>query len=112
MWPRLCPARPGRSGGGAWPGGCQAARGGILCRLSRYSLWAEDVIAEGDTVVQRLTSHGTHQGTFMEIPPTGKHLTVTATEIFRLVDGTIAEQWVEADYLGLMQQLGVIPPMR
>jgi predicted ester cyclase len=45
----------------------------------------------------------------MGIPPTGKHLTVTATEIFRLVDDKIAEQWVEADYLGLMQQLGVIP---
>jgi hypothetical protein len=36
---------------------------------------------------------------------------VTAIEIFRLVEGKIAEQWVEADYLGLMQQLGVIPPL-
>ena len=72
---------------------------------------AEDMIAEGDKVVQRLTSHGTHQGEFMGIPPTDKHVTVTAIEIFRLVDGKIAEQWVEADYLGLMQQLGVIPPM-
>jgi steroid delta-isomerase-like uncharacterized protein len=72
---------------------------------------AEDIIAEGDKVVQRLTSRGTHQGEFMGIPPTGKQLTVTAIEIFRLADGQIAEQWVEADYLGLLQQLGVVPPM-
>ena len=72
---------------------------------------AEDIIAEGDLVVQRLTSHGTHQGAFMGIPPTGKSLTVTAIEIFRIAGGKIVEQWVEADYLGLMQQLGVIPPM-
>ena len=70
---------------------------------------AQDIIAEGDKVVQRLTSRGTHRGEFMGIPPTGKQLDVTAIEIFRLVDGKIAEQWVEADYLGLMQQLGAIP---
>ena len=72
---------------------------------------AEDVIAEGDLVVQRLTTRGTHKGEFMGIPPAGKSLTVTVIEIFRITDGKIVEQWVEADYLGMMQQLGVIPPM-
>lgn len=71
----------------------------------------EGVIAEGDLVVQRLTSHGTHQGEFMGVPPTGKSITVTAIEIFRIATGKIAEQWVEADYLSLMQQLGIIPTM-
>ena len=74
-------------------------------------LTAQDEIAEGDKVVQRLTCTGTHKGVFMGIPPTGKQIAVTVIEIFRLVDGKIAEQWVEADYLGLMQQLGVIPPL-
>jgi predicted ester cyclase len=72
---------------------------------------AEDCIAKGDLVVQRLTSKGTHKGEFMGIPPTGKSLTVTAIEIFRIAEDKIVEQWVEADYLGLMQQLGVIPLM-
>jgi steroid delta-isomerase-like uncharacterized protein len=72
---------------------------------------AEETVAEGNLVVQRLTSRGTHQGEFMGIPPTGKALKVTAMEMFRIADGKIVEQWVEADFLGLMQQLGVIPPM-
>ncbi|MFN2154221.1 MAG: ester cyclase [Anaerolineae bacterium] len=91
--------------------GVKQLAGAFFAAFPDIHFTAEDVIAEGDTVVQRLTSHGTHQGPFMGIPPTGKHLTVTAVEIFRLVEGKIAEQWVEADYLGLMQQLGVIPPM-
>ena len=74
-------------------------------------LTAEDMIAEADKVVQRLTARGTHQGELMDIPPTGRQITVTAIEIFRLAEGKIAEQWVALDNLGLLQQLGVIPPM-
>ena len=69
----------------------------------------EDMIAEGDTVVARLTARGTHQGAFMGIPPTGKHVTVTAIDINRLVGGKSVEHWLEMDTLGMMQQLGVIP---
>ena len=74
-------------------------------------LTLEDMFAEGDKVVQRLTGRGTHQGELMGIPPIGKQVTVTMIEIFRLVEGKIAEQWVSLDNLGMLQQLGVIPPM-
>ena len=69
----------------------------------------EDMIAEGDTVVARLTARGTHQGAFMGIPPTGKHVTVTAIDISRMAGGKSVEHWIEMDTLGMMQQLGVIP---
>lgn len=72
---------------------------------------AEDMIAEGDEVIQRLVFTGTHRGEFMNMPPTGRQITVTVVEVFRLADGQIVEQWVEADNLGALQQLGVIPPM-
>jgi hypothetical protein len=49
-----------------------------------------------------------HKGEFQGIPPTGKELSVTGTDIYRIVDGKIVEPWVEADMLGLMQQLGVL----
>jgi steroid delta-isomerase-like uncharacterized protein/deazaflavin-dependent oxidoreductase (nitroreductase family) len=75
-------------------------------------LTTEDMIAEGDKVAIRNTWRGTHQGTFQGIPPTGKHVTFTGTDIFRLAGGKIAEQWADLDALGMMQQLGVIPAMR
>ena len=71
----------------------------------------EDMIAEGDTVVVRYTSRGTHQGTLMGIPPTGKQVTVTGILIVRIVNGKLVELWGNGDDLGLMQQLGVVPTM-
>jgi steroid delta-isomerase-like uncharacterized protein len=66
----------------------------------------EDEIAEGDTVVQRLTLSGTHRGTFLDIPPTGKRATWQLVAIQRLgPDGKVAEQWASWDRLGLLRQL-------
>ncbi len=69
----------------------------------------EHLVAEGDTVLPHFTVHGTHRGELLGIPPTDKPVTVVAMELFRLVDGKIAEQWVVMDALGLMQQLGAVP---
>ena len=69
----------------------------------------EDVIATGDTVVGRFTDRATHTGKFQGVAPTGKTVTVTAMGIGRVVDGKFAEMWIEADLLGLMQQIGAIP---
>jgi steroid delta-isomerase-like uncharacterized protein len=71
----------------------------------------DDLVAEGDKVVWRFTSTGTHDGPLMGIPPTGKRGVVSGIIIFRLEDSRIAEAWVNFDTLGLMQQIGVIPPM-
>jgi steroid delta-isomerase-like uncharacterized protein len=71
----------------------------------------EDVIAKGDKVVVRWTTRGTHQGSLMGIPPTGRQVTMTAIHILRLADGKIAEGWVNFDALGMLQQLGAIPAM-
>jgi predicted ester cyclase len=71
----------------------------------------EDLIAEGDKVVARLTTSGTHQGVFLGLSPTGKRVMVTGIEIFRLAGGKIVEHWNTYDDLGLFQQLGVLPPM-
>ena len=66
------------------------------------------LIAEGDWVVNRETTRVKHIGAFQGIPPTGKEASVTSTDIYRIVDGTIVEQWTEADMFGLLQQLGVL----
>ena len=72
----------------------------------RYTV--EDLLAEGDKVVVRFTTSGTHLGEFQGIPATGKTGTVTGIAICRIRDGRIAEQWVEFDQLGMLQELGLI----
>jgi predicted ester cyclase len=68
----------------------------------------EDMIAEGDKVVTRLSAYGTQTGELFGIPPTGKQVSMTAIAIHRIANGKIVEHWSELDNLGLMQQLGVV----
>lgn len=70
----------------------------------------DHLIAEGDLVQARGIALGTHRGEFMGIPPTNRQVTVTISELYRLAGGKIAEQWVVMDTLGMLQQLGAIPP--
>ena len=76
--------------------------------FSDLRVTAEDMIADGDKVVVRLTMTGTHTGEFMGLPPTGKPVTMSGIEMFRLAGGQIAERWAEFDMMSLMQQLGVM----
>jgi steroid delta-isomerase-like uncharacterized protein len=69
----------------------------------------EDLVAEGDKVVVRFTAEGTHEGTLLGVPPTGKRLRISGISIYRLAEGKVVEHWEEGDRLGLLQQLGVIP---
>ena len=69
----------------------------------------EDMIAEGDKVVTRLSAHGTQTGELFGIPPTDERFSMTAIAIHRIANGKIVEHWSEVDNLGLMQQLGVVP---
>ena len=68
----------------------------------------EDILAEGDKVAYRLTVNGTHKGEFQGIRPTDKKVSFSSTGISNIVDGKVAEDWVDADIMGLMQQLGAI----
>ena len=70
----------------------------------------DDLIAEGDKVVGRVTAYGRHQGELFGIPATGKDIRVSGIAIWRIQDDRIVEHWHETDQMGLMQQLGVIPP--
>ena len=71
----------------------------------------EDTVAEGDKVVNRWTARGTHKGDLMGISATGKQVTTSGTVISRYVGGKQVEAWVNMDQLGMLQQIGVIPPM-
>lgn len=69
--------------------------------------WAiEDLIAEGDRVVVRLTSRATHRAAYGGIAPTGRPVAFGVVMIYRIASGRIAEQWGTADDLGRPLQLG------
>ena len=70
----------------------------------------EEQIAEGDKVLSRFEWTGTHRGEFLGVPATGRPVKVWGMVIDRLVDGKIKETRIIMDTLGLMMQLGVIPP--
>jgi steroid delta-isomerase-like uncharacterized protein len=67
----------------------------------------DDIIAEGDKVMSRITMSGVHKGELEGMPPTGNSFTFTGFTVFRIVDGKIAEEWEIIDMLGMMTQLGM-----
>jgi len=70
----------------------------------------EDLIAEGDKVVERWTQTQTHTGApFMNIPPGNKSIVMTGMSIYRIADGKIVEHWGQMDFFGMMAQMGAIP---
>ncbi len=70
----------------------------------------EDLIAEGDRVVGKVTAYGKHTGELFGISATGRDIRVTGIAIWRIRDGKIIEHWHQTDQFGLMLQLGVISP--
>lgn len=74
-----------------------------------FSVNIEDMLAEGDKVVTRVTGRGTHTGLWMQIEPTGSVVEVKGINIDRIADGRIVEHWGEADTVAMLVQMGVDP---
>ena len=87
-------------------------RASSLPFLAGFPDWhgtVDDVMVDGDKVINRWSGHGTNTASFMGMPATGKAVTMTGITIFRIAGNKIVEEWTEGNQLGLMQQLGVIP---
>lgn len=69
----------------------------------------EELIAEDDAVVARLTYRATHRGELFGIAPTGKSIVYAGVAIFRVRNAQVADGWILGDTLGLMRQLGAVP---
>jgi steroid delta-isomerase-like uncharacterized protein len=70
----------------------------------------EETIVESDQVAARFTMRGTHQGAFFGVPATGRKIAVQALNIYRWSNGQIVEERGQPDMLGLLQQIGALPP--
>jgi steroid delta-isomerase-like uncharacterized protein len=89
--------------------GVRAFIGAITTGFPDMKTTIEDLLAEGDKVIQRVTARGTHQGEFQGIPATGKPVEIWVMVISRIANNKIVEEWQLADTLSMLQQLGVIP---
>ena len=92
--------------------GTQTLKEMVVARLYRafpdLHITIEDLIADGDKVVEKDTVTGTHQGEYNGLPPTGKSVSYSEIFIMRFVNGRIAEVWGVVDLFSQMQQLGMI----
>ncbi len=70
----------------------------------------EDEIVEGDKFAVRWSMRGTHRGMFLGNPPTGKQVDTLGIIFGRTENGRIIEDWTLTDQLGILQQLGIVPP--
>src|SRR5207248_6245962 len=68
-------------------------------------------IAAGDTVVTRLAVQGTFSGRLLGLAPPGRPATLSGVAISRFAQGCLVDLWLQADLLGLLVQLGVLPPL-
>ena len=86
-----------------------AARLGYSDIEVTYDEW----IAEGNSIAYRYTWSAKHTGTSpsLPIPPTGKEVVLQGCVVLHVKDGKGVEEWEYSDYLGFLQQLGVVPPL-
>ncbi len=69
----------------------------------------DDLLTDGDRFASRTTITGTHTGSLMGMPPTGKRISVEAVDIGRIHDGQAKERWGGLNMYSMLTQLGVIP---
>lgn len=94
---------PGQSAGSA---GAEQVFSSFLAAFPDVHFTIDLQTAEGDLVTTRWTATGTNSGSLMGMPPTGRPVTVTGIDIFRVRDSTIVERWGSFDLAGMLQQLG------
>jgi predicted ester cyclase len=70
----------------------------------------EDIVAEGDKVVARISATATHTGEIFGVKPAGKKVELRSIVIYRIIDGKIVERWVAQQGPGVLQQIGATVP--
>ena len=83
----------------------------VRSAYSDFNISVESVLVEGQQSVAQITLTGRHTGQAptLQAPPTGKTIEMKACAVCTWQDGKIVQEWVYNDYLGLLQQFGVIP---
>ncbi|MBK8568398.1 MAG: ester cyclase [Saprospiraceae bacterium] len=90
--------------------GYRAVMSELLAAFPDSHFSTDLVVVEGNKVVVRHHFTGTYTGAkFQGTPPSNKKAVVPATVTYRFEDGKPVELWLNADFLGLLIQIGAIP---
>jgi putative intracellular protease/amidase/predicted ester cyclase len=71
----------------------------------------ESIVADGEGAMVYFRAQGTHKGVWYGLPATGRKADIKGVIVQRMVNGRIVEDWVMVDLLGVIQQLGLVPPL-
>jgi hypothetical protein len=78
----------------------------VVSALPDLHAGQRDMFAQGDEVVVRLVVTGTQTGPILNIPASGKPVRWDAIDVYRLVDGKIAEEWAGEDFTAFLNDTG------
>jgi predicted ester cyclase len=88
--------------------GIRAFYEGFWSAFPGSQLVFEDVFSLGEKVACRFVLHARHADTFLGIDATGQRVTIPGISILRFRDGRCVERWSQADFLGVVAQLGAL----
>lgn len=86
-----------------------ATLGGLHQGFPDVRFTVEDLFAEGDRVACRWSFQASHQGPFAGVAASHAQVTQTGIAIYHVRDGKLRQAWLQADRLGLLQQIGGVP---
>lgn len=96
---------PGREG--------MRVNGQLMCTaFPDVHVTREFLIAQDDIVVERAHARATHKGELMGVKPTNSPVTWSELHAYRVVADQITEIWTEADFLGILVQIGAVEAPR
>lgn len=84
--------------------------GGIFAAFPGCALTLHETFADGDRLVCRFTLTGRHDGPFLGVPATGRDVALPGITVLHFRDGRCVERWSCADMLGVLVQIGAVPP--
>jgi ketosteroid isomerase-like protein len=79
----------------------------MCASLSNRKITIDLLLSDGDLVAVRSTWSGKYSGTVRGIAVAGKDVSIVYTNIYRVADGKIVENWYQPDSLSLAEQLGM-----
>jgi steroid delta-isomerase-like uncharacterized protein len=73
-----------------------------------FTLHEEELVIDGDRVVQMSIASGTDTGGFMGLPPTGKTFRIPTVYFYQFRDGQITRFRTVYDFTGILVQIGML----